>query len=68
MPPRASASDRDPAAQRGVCRLELDDNLLVRHELDQAAGERVSVRGRLAGPGRRVVRERDPERAAFAAV
>src|SRR5207249_11810644 len=58
------------AAQRGVCRLELDhfDNLLVYHELHEAAVVRVGVRGRLADPGRRVVRQRDPERATFAGV
>ena len=62
--------DRHLATQRGICRLELDhfDNLLVRHELHEVAVVRVGVRGRLAGPGRRVVRERDPERATFAGV
>ena len=38
------------------------------HELHKAAVVRVGVRGRLAGPGWLVVRERDPERAAFAGV
>jgi hypothetical protein len=62
--------DRHLAAQRGICRLELDhfDNLLVRHELHEAAMVCVGVRGRLAGPGRRVIRERNPERATFAGV
>ena len=60
--------DRHLAAQHGICRLELDhlDNLLVRHDLHEATVDRVGVRGRLAGPGRRVVRERDPKRATFA--
>jgi len=40
----------------------------VRRELHEAAVVCVGVRGRLAGPGRRVVRERDPERATFAGV
>ena len=62
--------DRHLAAQRRIRRLELDhfDDLLVRHELDEAAVVRVGVCCRLAGPGRRVVRERDPERAAFAGI
>ena len=62
--------DRHLAAQRGICRLELDhfDNLLVRYELHEAAVERVRVRSRLAGPSGCGVRERDPERATFAGV
>jgi hypothetical protein len=58
------------SAQRGIDRLELDHfhNLLVGHEVYEAAVVRVGVSGRLAGPGRRVVRERDPERATFAGV
>ena len=55
--------DRHLAAQRGNGRLELKhfNNLLVRYELHEAAVVRVGVRGRLAGTGRSVVRERDPE-------
>jgi hypothetical protein len=43
-------------------------DLLVRHQPLEAAVVRVGVGGRLAGAGRRVVRERDPEGAAFAGV
>jgi hypothetical protein len=45
--------DRHLATQRGICRLELDyfDNLLICHELHEAAVVRVGVRGRLASPG-----------------
>jgi hypothetical protein len=62
--------NRHLAAQRGIGRLELDhfDDLLVRHELHEAAVVRVGVRARLAGPCRLVVRERDSERATFAGV
>jgi hypothetical protein len=44
--------DRHLAAQRGICRFELDyfDNLLVPHQLHEAAVEGVGVRGRLAAP------------------
>src|SRR6266540_7123561 len=38
------------------------------YELHEAAVVRVGVRGCLTGPARRVVRERDPEGAAFAGV
>jgi hypothetical protein len=60
--------DRHLAAQRGVLRLELVhlDDLLVRNEPHEATVVRVGLRRRLAGPGWRVVRERDPERAIFA--
>jgi hypothetical protein len=62
--------DRHLAAQRGITRLELDDfdHLLVRNERHEAPMVRVGVGGRLAGPGRRVVGERDPEHATFAGV
>ncbi len=62
--------DRHLAAQCGICRLELDhfDDPLVRHELQKTAVERVSVRGRFPYSGRRVIRERDSERATLAAL
>ncbi len=62
--------DRDGhlAAQRGICSLKLVhfDNLLIRHELHETAMVRIGVRGRLTHSGRRVIRERDPDRATFA--
>jgi hypothetical protein len=63
-------SDRLRAAQRWICRLELDrlDDLLVGFELHEAAVERVGARGRFADPGRRIGGERKPKRAAFASV
>jgi len=44
--------DRHLAVQRGICRLELHhfDNLLVRHELHEAAVVRVGVCGRSCRP------------------
>src|SRR5829696_6741046 len=55
------------ALQRGVVGLEFDDfdHLLVWHESHEVAVVCVSVNGRLSGSGRRVIRERDPERATF---
>src|SRR5215208_3106080 len=62
--------DRHLTVQRGICRFELVylDEQLVWHELDEAAVIGVGARSRLAYTGRRVVGERDPERAALAAV
>ena len=73
MPPSASASALrycHLATQCRICRLELDNfnNQLVRHKLYETSVERVGMRGRLAGRGRRVVGERDAERATFAGV
>ena len=67
---RERDGDRHLAPQCRILRLELAhlDDLLVRHELHEAAVVRVGVQGRLTGPGRRVVRERDAEGAAFASL
>src|SRR5437870_3494345 len=58
------------AAHLRISRLELHgfDHLLIRHELDEATVVRIGVRTRLAGPGRRVVGERNAERTTFASV
>src|SRR5216683_487497 len=58
------------AAKRRVSGLELVqfDNLLVWYKLHEASVVRVGVRRRLASPGQRIVRKRDPERAALAGV
>jgi hypothetical protein len=47
----------------GIGRLKLVhfDNLFVRHQLHESAMVRIGVRSRLAGPGRRIVRERNPD-------
>ena len=62
-------SHRHLPAEFGICCLELDhfNYLSVRHKLHEVAVVRVGMRGRLAGHGRRIVRERDTERATFAA-
>ena len=62
--------DRHGAAERGICGLELEhfDYLLVRYEPGEVAVVGVGTWCRLAGPVRRVVAERDPERAAFAGI
>src|SRR5216683_5924716 len=62
--------DRHLAAKRRVSGLELVhfDNLLVWYKLHEASVVRVGVRRRLASPGQRIVRKRDPERAALAGV
>jgi hypothetical protein len=69
---RISERERDHhlAAHRGIGRLELHhfDHPLIGYELDEVAVVGVGVRGRLAGPGRLVVRERDFEQTTFASV
>ncbi len=57
-------------AKSGICGFELEhfDHLFVRHELCEVAVVGVGVGCRLASPTRRVVRERDPEQAAFAGI
>jgi hypothetical protein len=64
--------DRDfhLATQCGVFGLELVhfDDLLVRDEPHEAAMVCVGMSGRLTSRGRRIVRKRYPERAAFARV
>ena len=62
--------DHHLAAQRGISRLELHhfDYLLIGYELDEVAVVRVRMRSRLAGPGRRVLGERDSEQTTFASV
>jgi len=68
----ALTHDRDChfATEGGIGRFELVDlnDHLVRHKLHKTAVIRVGVDGRLSHPVRRVVSERDPERAALTAV
>lgn len=66
----ANADLASGLAQGGISRLELDDfdNLLVRNEFHEPPVVRVGVRGRLASPSVRVVRERDSVRSTFAGV
>ena len=67
VPPPASTSVvviaiSPRSAGSAVSNSTTSNNLLVRHELRETAVVRVGLRGRLAGPGLRVVRERDTER------
>jgi hypothetical protein len=70
VPPSASAErdrDRHLTTHCWIIRLEFNDldNLLIGNELNEAAVERVSLRGRLPGAGRRAVGKRDAKRATF---
>ncbi len=72
VPPSASVSVKvtviSPRIESSAVSNSIDlDHLLIRRELDEVAMVGVGVRAGLAGPGRRVVGERDAERAALAA-
>jgi len=69
---RISERERDHhlATHRGIGRLELHhfDHPLIWYKFYEVAVERVGVRGRLASPGRLVVRERNSEQTTFASI
>ncbi len=67
---REGERDHHLAAHRGIGRLGLHhfDHLLIWYELDEVAVARIGVCGRLAGPGRLGVCERDSEQTTRACV
>jgi hypothetical protein len=67
---RKRERDHHLAAHCGIGRLEFHhfDHLRIGYELDELAMVRIGARGRLASPGRLVVRERDSEQPTFASM